>query len=124
MLCIHGLDESECPICRINRITIPPISATLRKNYKNKLKAESPYFKKHLALKNDFENNLINRNKFSPPIFADLLPRINGMNFKPRRYNTALLKKLDKHSLEHLDKFDILKKVELKKPEFDLESKD
>ena len=122
MQCIHGFDESECPKCRINKITVPPISTTLKKNHKNKLRAENPYFKKHLALKNDFEFNLMNRNKFSTPIFADLLPRLNGM-IKPRPYNTALLKKLDIHSLKHLDKYDILKKVELKKPELDLEDK-
>jgi len=124
MRCIHGFEENECPTCRLDKISIPPISATLNKKNSNKLKAENPYFKKHLRLKNDFENNLMNINKFSQPLFTNLVPRPNRLNFKSGFQNELLLKKLDEYSLDQIDKFNILKKVDLKKPELDLESED
>ncbi|TFF84522.1 MAG: hypothetical protein EU552_00405 [Promethearchaeota archaeon] len=123
MRCIHGFEENECPTCRIEKISIPPISSNFRKDDTNKLKAENPYFKKHLAIKNEFENNLLNRKKLSQPIFSNLLPKINGMTINSRTQNDTLLKTLDQYSIDHLDKFKILKKVELKKPELDLEDK-
>ena len=123
MRCIHGFEESECPMCRIDKISIPPISVNLKKDFTNHLKAENPYFKKHLALKNEFENNLINRKKFSQPTFTKSLPKPDTL-FKRRIHDNPLLKKLDSYSLNHLDKFNILKKVELRKPELDLEHKD
>ncbi len=123
MRCIHGFEESECPTCRIDRVSIPPISANLRKDFTNYLKAENPSFKKHLTLKNEFENNLMNRKKFPQPIFTRSLPKPNTI-IKRRFQNNTLLEKLDHYSLNHLDKFNILKKVELKKPELDLEPKD
>jgi len=124
MRCIHGFEENECPTCRIDKVSIPPISTTLRRENTNKLKAENPYFKNHLALKNEFEQNLLNRNKFSPPIFANLLPRPNGIKFRSHLQNKTLLNNLEEHSLNHIDKFNMLKKVKLKKPELDLEPKD
>jgi hypothetical protein len=123
MRCIHGFEESECPTCRIDRVSIPPISANLRKDFINNLKAENPYFKKHLALKNDFENNLMNRINFSQPTFTKSLSKPDTIFIKKIQDN-ALLEKLDHYNLNHLDKFNILKKVELKTPELDLEPKD
>lgn len=123
MRCIHGFEESECPTCHIERITIPPISANLRKDFISNLKAENPNFKKHLALKNEFENNLMNRRNFSQPTFTKSLSKPDTL-FKKRIQNNTLLEKLDHYSLNHLDKFNILKKVKLKKPELDLEPKD
>jgi hypothetical protein len=123
MRCIHGFEESECPTCRIDRVSIPPISANLRKDFTNKLKAENPYFKKHLAFKNEFENNLMNRITFSQPTFTKSLSKPDTL-LKKRIQDNVLLEKLDGYSLNHLDKFNILKKVELKTPELDLERED
>ena len=123
MRCIHGFEENECPTCRIDKVSNPPISANLRKDFINHLKAENPYFKKHLALKNDFVNNLMNRKQFSQPIFTRALAKPNVLLTR-RIQDNAFLKKLDEYGLNHVDKFNILKKVELKKPELDLEHDD
>lgn len=124
MRCIHGFDESQCPTCRIDKVSIPPISTKLTKENRMNLKAENPYFKQHLAHKNEFENSLININKFSSPLFKSLVPKPTRLNFNPSVQNETLFKKLDEFSLHRMDKFNILKKVDLTEPKLDLEQKD
>ena len=124
MQCIHGFEENQCPTCHIDKVSIPPISTKLIKENRTNLKAENPYFKEHLTYKNEFENNLININKFSSPLFKSLVPKPTRLNFKPSFQNEILFKKLDEFSLHNLDKFNILKKVDLKEPKLDLEQKD
>ncbi len=124
MRCVHGFEENECPTCRIDKLSLPPISAKLIKDNKNDLKAENPYFKKHLSLKDEFVNDLMNSHKFKQPIFSKLLPKLNTLNLTPSFKESLFTKELEKHSLNQLDTFNILKKVELKKPELDIQSKD
>jgi hypothetical protein len=120
MRCIHGFEENQCPTCRIDKVSIPPISTKLIKENRKNLKAENPYFKEHLAHKNEFESNLRNINKFPSPLFKPLVPKPTGLNIQ----NETLFKKLNEFSLHKIDNFNILEKIDLKEPELDLEPKD
>ncbi|MEJ2296189.1 MAG: hypothetical protein P8Y23_15670 [Candidatus Lokiarchaeota archaeon] len=124
MRCIHGFEENQCPTCRIGKVSIPPISTKLIKENRMNLKAENPYFKEHLANKNEFENNLMNINKFSSPLFRPLVSKPTRLSFNPSIQNETLFKKLNEFSLHKIDNFNILEKIDLKEPELDLEQKD
>jgi hypothetical protein len=124
MKCIHGFEVIQCPTCRIDNLSVPPIYSRLMRDSQNDLRAENPHFKKHIALKDEFMNDLMNRNKFKTPIFLRLLnkPRPPKMRFNFRK--NSFNKELDKYSLNRLDKFNLLKKIELKKPDLDLDFED
>ena len=124
MQCIHGFEENECPTCRIDKLSAPPISNKLIKEFKNELKAENPYFKKHLSLKDEFVNTLVNSQKFEQPIFSNLFPKPNTLNLNSNFRQNLFTEELEKYSLHQIDKFNVLNKVELKKPELDIQSND
>ena len=58
MTCIHGLDEINCPTCRILRSTLPTNKLQAKKE--QFLKIKNPFFKKNLKVHfKDFPQKVI-----------------------------------------------------------------
>ena len=116
MLCIHGLDYNNCPICRISKSTIPntPIAENLVK-FEN-LRPENPFFKNHIENKKQSEEYLTKKNTLLSPNLINPLPVPNLINKIPTFENKDFMKKLDELDLKRLDTHGISKKINLESP--------
>ena len=123
MSCIHGLDNNNCPICRISKATIPntPIAKNIIKI--ENLRPENPFFQTHLQNKKQSEENLTKKNALLSPNLINPLPVPNLINKIPNFENKECMKKLDTLNLKRLDTHGILKKVNLESPTVKLDEK-
>ena len=119
MNCIHGLDEINCPTCRILKSTVPLNQPPLKSS--NFLKINHPLFKKDKNLKKKLRDELISKNTsiqspnfISKPAFINEIPNFRNKMFLERFKELALSKE---------DKFGITKKILLEKPEWKFEEK-
>ncbi|MFX0074940.1 MAG: hypothetical protein ACFE96_05825 [Candidatus Hermodarchaeota archaeon] len=117
MPCIHGLDDSNCPICRMTKSTVPR-TPILNNDVKiENLRPENPFFKKHLASKNEIDEDLAKNNKLLVPNLINPLPNPNLINTIPNFENKVFIKRLNDLSIDKLDKYEVSKKVDLEKPD-------
>ena len=121
MSCIYGLDNNNCPICRISKSTIPntPI-ATNPVKFEN-LRPENPFFKNHIENKKQSEQYLTKKNTLLSPNLINPLPVPNLINRIPNFENKDFMKKLDELDLKGLDTHGISKKVNLESPTIKLD---
>ncbi len=116
MTCIHGLDEINCPTCRISRSTLP--IKKLKAKRERFVKIENQYFKKNSHLKEELENELTNKrinpthNKFN------LIPKPKLINEIPDFKNKMFLERLKELDLDKGDILGIPKKIPLENPEW------
>ena len=120
MTCIHGLDEINCPMCRILKSTAP-----LKEfNQKNKdfLKIKHPLFKNNKNLDEKLiseitakKTGLHSPNFISKPHFINEIPNFRNELFYER------VKELD---LTKEDNFNISKKISLENPEWNFDEED
>ncbi len=116
MSCIHGLDNNNCPICRISKSTIPN-SPIVKNSVKiEDLRPENPFFKNHIENKKQSEEYLTHKNVLLNPNLINPLPVPNLINSIPNFENKDFMKKLDTLNLKRLDTHGILKKVNLESP--------
>jgi hypothetical protein len=120
MTCIHGLDEINCPTCRILKSNIPLRGISLKKtNFKQ---VSSPHSKKN----RDLENRLINeitskKDGLQPPSFISKPGIINEVpNFRNELFKERF-KDLD---ISQEDSYGITKKIPLESPEWKFEEED
>lgn len=130
MSCIHGLDNNNCPICRISKSTIPNTPLTKNSVKIENLRPENPFLKKHFENKKQSEeyltknNPLLNPNLINPlpkPNLINPLPKPNLINKIPDFKNEDFIKNLDDLSLNGLDTHGITKKVNLESPTLKLD---
>lgn len=116
MSCIHGLDNNNCPICRISKSTIPntPIAKNSVKIVN--LRPENPFFKNYLEKKRQSEEYLTKINTILKPNLINPLPVPNLITKIPTFENKDFLKKLDELNLKGLDPHGISKKINLENP--------
>ncbi|MBY9020273.1 MAG: hypothetical protein KGD67_04385 [Candidatus Lokiarchaeota archaeon] len=121
MSCIHGLDNNNCPICRISKSTIP--NTTIAKNVVKieNLRPENQFFKNHLENKKESEKNLTKTNTLLNPNLINPLPVPNLINKLPTFENKDFVKKLDDLNLSGLDPHGISKKINLESPKVKLD---
>ncbi|MBY8980498.1 MAG: hypothetical protein KGD72_08915 [Candidatus Lokiarchaeota archaeon] len=116
MSCIHGLDNNNCPICRISKSTIPK-SPIVKNSVKiENLRPENPFFKNHIENKKQSEEYLTQKNTFLSPNLINPLPVPNLINSIPNFENKDFMKKLDKLDINGLDTHGISKKINLESP--------
>lgn len=118
MTCIHGLDDINCPICRMDRNSEPKSGL---KPSSPELKATSPQLLKDSKKKYQLHSNL-NPLKVKPNIKL-INPPSNPLllNQLPSFKNKLFQERLDALDLGKLDKFGISKKTTLENPEYKLE---
>ncbi len=116
MSCIHGLDNNNCPICRISKSTIPNTPIAKNSAKIENLRPENPFFKNHIENKNQSEEYLTKKNTLLKPNLINPLPVPNLINKIPNFENKDFMKKLDGLDLKGLDTHGILKKINLESP--------
>lgn len=119
MTCVHGLDEINCPTCRIIKSTLPYNS--LKSIKSPALKIVSPFFRKDNRLQEMLlkeitakKLNIIHPslNLISKPPFINEIP-----NFK----NKIFLERAKELDISKDDNFGISKKIQLESPEWQFE---
>ena len=116
MSCIHGLDNNNCPICRISKSTIPNTPITKNSTKIENLRPENPFLKKHIENQKQSGLHLSRNNPLLNPNLINPLPKPNLINKIPDFKNQDFSKKLDELSLTGLDTHGISKKVNLESP--------
>ena len=125
MVCKHGLDETNCPICRISNSIRPLSNLNFEVHNKNPFKAENPFFKKHISETSELKKKeLASIRKILEPKLIHEIPKPNLLNQVPDFGNQILNESFNRLEIIKNDKFGISKKIPLTKPELDLESED
>ena len=122
MTCIHGLDDINCPTCRILRSTLPINKLHAKKE--QFLKIENPFFRKNSNLNEDLINELTNKRKSLVPRSLNLIPKPNLINEIPNFENKMFLERLGELDLSKGDILGIPKKIPLEDPEWKFEEED
>jgi len=124
MPCIHGLDDINCPTCRIMKFSLPKNNNKINELYTNSLKLESPFFK----LNSKENENFVNEIK---PILPDLhknsinrilTPRL--LNKLPSFENKMLLERLGEIEVSKSDVFNLSETTSLANPEWKVKKED
>jgi len=116
MSCIHGLDNNNCPICRISKSTIPN-SPIVKNSVKiEDLRPENPFFKNYIENKKQSEEYLTHKNVLLNPNLINPLPVPNLINSIPNFENRDFMKKLNQLDINGLDTHGISKKINLESP--------
>ena len=118
---MHGLDNNNCPICRMTKSTTPRTPILSNTANREILKPENPFFKKHLSNKNQTEDYLTKTNKTLQPNLINPLPTPNLINTIPSFESKELIKKLDDLDIKSLDTYGITYKVKLEKPDLKID---
>jgi len=122
MPCVHGLDENNCPTCRIVKFTLPNNSFKSIKS--PALKIVSPFFKRdnrfQEILSKDITVKKLNithpsLNLISKPPFINEVPNFENRIFLERAKELDILKD---------DNYGISKKIPLENPEWQLEEEE
>ena len=116
MPCIHGLDNNNCPICRISKSTIPNIPIAKNPVKFENLRPENPFFKNHIENKKQTEEYFTKKSTLLSPNLINPLPVPNLINKIPNFENKDFMKKLDELDLKRLDTHGISKKINLESP--------
>ncbi|MFX1495767.1 MAG: hypothetical protein ACFFBZ_15900 [Promethearchaeota archaeon] len=124
MICKHGLDEVNCPICRISTSTRPFANLNSERLNINPLKTENPFLKKHTTNKKKLERSLYHIQNTLQPNFIHEIPEITTIHQIPDFGNKVFKEQLKNIDISKSDKFGISKKISLTNPELDLESED
>jgi hypothetical protein len=123
MVCIHGLNEENCPICRLSKHTYPNKFLQNLKNIENPLREsleqsirtdfkKPPNLKKKLTSKNSFFH-LRGITSFSKAPFINELPE-----FK----NTMFIKRMNEIDINNPNKYQLSKKIPLESPDWKLKT--
>ena len=121
MPCIHGLDNNNCPICRMAKSTIPltPIHDNTAKI--ENLRPENPFYKKYLSNKNRLVEDLTKNNNVLHPNLINPLPTPSLINTIPNFESKEFNQKLDELNINRLDKHGVSKRVKLEDPNLKLD---
>ncbi len=119
MTCIHGLDEINCPTCRILRSTAPKGLLSIKRLAFSRI--ENPFFKKNAKLKKEISKDIIPKklNGFSTTLQKP--PLINQI---PEFQNRLFLERTKEIAISKDDTFGISKKIQLESSEWKFEKED
>ncbi|MFX1274852.1 MAG: hypothetical protein ACFFBP_14605 [Promethearchaeota archaeon] len=123
MICIHGLDDNNCPICRINASTIPKDSIKIYELHVNELK---PYYHESTLKADTVDkiNSKTNRHKSLLKMTSiNPVPEAKTLNELPNFENKMFQERLNELSFDKSDKIKLLKKISLESPEWKFEEK-
>ena len=120
MTCTHGLDDNNCPICRINAFTVPKKSDKIHNLHQNDLK---PYFhesKSKQDIINDIVPNISHQKLVKNPSINPI-PEARLLNQLPNFKNRMFQERLDELNMDKSGNFKILRKISLENPEWKFE---
>jgi hypothetical protein len=122
MPCIHGLDEINCPTCRIIKSTLPINSI---KGIKSPaLKIESPFFGRDNRLQDKISKDITsNKLEMNQPSL-NLIPKPTLINEVPNFENKLFLERAKNLDISKDDNFGITKKIYLESPEWKFEEEE
>jgi hypothetical protein len=120
MTCSHGLDDNNCPICRINAFTIPKKSDKIYDLHQNDLK---PYYHRSKSKQDIIDEILPNISQYklgkNTPI--NHIPEANLLTKLPNFKNRMFQERLNELNMDKSDNFKLLKKISLESPELKFE---
>jgi len=120
MPCIHGLDEINCPTCRILKSTVPLNGINLKKT--NFLKANDLLSKTNINVeKKIIDEIILKKINPTPP---NLISKPSFINEIPNFRNELFLERSKDLDLNKEDKYGITKKIPLESPEWKFEEED
>ncbi|MBY9002403.1 MAG: hypothetical protein KGD73_00375 [Candidatus Lokiarchaeota archaeon] len=121
MTCMHGLDDNNCPTCRMARSTFP-INPINKKNVKkNDLNSFNHFFNNKLSGNIAFEDDVsISKSNIKPNLINDF-PKPYLINSIPSFENKLFLERINSLSIEKPNDLKISKKTSLENPELNME---
>jgi len=120
MPCIHGLDEINCPTCRILKSNVPLEGISLKKT--NFLQVNNPLSKKNRDLEKKLINEITSKKVgLQPPNFISKPGIINEI---PNFRNELFLERFKNLDINKEDNCRITKKIPLESPEWKFEEED
>ena len=124
MTCIHGLDENNCPSCRIMTSSLPKNTSKINELYSNPFKSKSPFSQSNKKEDDNLINNkkkhLLDIHKTSINLIS--FPRL--LTKLPNFENKMLNERLGQIELSKSELFNISKISALASPEWKIEDKD
>ncbi|MFX1419139.1 MAG: hypothetical protein ACFE9N_09495 [Promethearchaeota archaeon] len=120
MTCIHGLDEINCPTCRIINSTLPLNRINLKKT--NFLKANDLVHRRNLNLENNLSDELALKKINPTPL--NLIKKPISINGIPNFQNELFLERSRDLDIVKEDIQGISKKITLENPEWNFEDKE
>jgi len=118
MTCIHGLDESNCPTCRIIKSALPEEQKKLDSRNINYLKPEHPVLRQSYKKKDEFEKDLMLTREPMSPKFINPIMKPNMLNELPSFENRMFQERMSEIDLDKSDIFGISKRIPLESPEW------
>ncbi|MFX1323400.1 MAG: hypothetical protein ACFE8N_00475 [Promethearchaeota archaeon] len=116
MPCVHGLDEINCPTCRISKSTLPnDIKSKLKKQ---NLKIVTPFFNNENRLNQKISRDLTAKSFKLNHSSPNTIPKPVFINEIPNFENKMFLNRLKELDLTREDNFGISKKIPLESPEW------
>ena len=119
MLCIHGLDETNCPTCRILKSTVPLKGISFKKT--NFLNINDLITKKNINLEKKLIEEITSKKGTSPP---NLISKPLLINQVPNFKNEFFLERFKDLDISKEDKYGITKKIHLENPEWEFEEEE
>jgi len=124
MPCIHGLDDINCPTCRIMKFSLPKNNNKINELYTNSLKLESPFFKLNSK---ENENFVYEIKPILPDLHKNSINRISTprlLNKLPSFENKMLLERLGEIEVSKSDVFNLSETTSLANPEWKVKKED
>ncbi len=121
MPCIHGLDDANCPTCRIIKSTVPKISPSF---IEYNLNPENTLFKQRSLEKEEYLKDLAPSNAISNLNPINIVQKPNLLNELPNFENKMFLDRLKEIDIAKLDTFGISKKISLASRELKIDKEE
>jgi len=122
MPCVHGLDESNCPTCRIVKSTLP--LNTLKSIKSPTLKILSPFFNRNNRLKDILSKDITVRKLNIAHPSLNLISKPPFINEVPNFENRIFLERAKELDISKDDSYGISKKIPLESPEWQFEEEE
>ena len=122
MTCIHGLDEENCPTCRIIRSTLPSVKVKGRKV--PDLEIKSPFFKGDASLNDKLSKEITTKKLNIPKTTISPILKPTFITDIPNFENKLFLERLNELDISKEDNFKISEKIPLENPNWKFKEED
>lgn len=124
MPCIHGLDEINCPTCRIVNFSLPIVQEKIKNLRDNPLKPKNPANAKDSSTKKNFEKDLIKNKLPDIPNFVNTISTPTLLNALPDFQSKMFLERLKELDITKSNALGFIKKISLESPEWKFEKEE
>ena len=120
MPCIHGLDEINCPMCRMTRGSLPKTSLNIESMQNDILKPKHPLFRQDSSKKQEFQKQITLKRS---PLIPEPVSKPNLISDLPSFENKMFSERISEIDLANTDKFGITKRISLGSSELSIKRK-